>query len=80
MFRSPEKVSIFDLLTKYLDSLFQVRKISFTGSTAVGKYLMGGAATTVKKVRIDQFSFMDNNALFELLLSLQIVWYTTELV
>ena len=28
----------------------QVRKITFTGSTAVGKKLMAGAAETVKKV------------------------------
>jgi acyl-CoA reductase-like NAD-dependent aldehyde dehydrogenase len=27
-----------------------VRKITFTGSTAVGKILMAGAAKTVKKV------------------------------
>ncbi|MCI12831.1 succinate-semialdehyde dehydrogenase mitochondrial-like, partial [Trifolium medium] len=28
----------------------QVRKITFTGSTAVGKKLMAGSAETVKKV------------------------------
>jgi succinate-semialdehyde dehydrogenase len=32
--------------------LLQVRKITFTGSTAVGKKLMAGAAGTVKKVKI----------------------------
>lgn len=31
----------------------QVRKITFTGSTAVGKKLMAGAATTVKKVSLE---------------------------
>lgn len=30
----------------------QVRKITFTGSTAVGKKLMAGAASTVKKVSL----------------------------
>ena len=29
----------------------EVRKIGFTGSTAIGKQLMAGAANTVKKVR-----------------------------
>ena len=32
-------------------SSYQVRKITFTGSTAVGKKLMAGAAGTVKKVK-----------------------------
>eukprot|EP00246_Nothoceros_aenigmaticus_P000706 TRINITY_DN1093_c0_g2_i2.p1 TRINITY_DN1093_c0_g2~~TRINITY_DN1093_c0_g2_i2.p1 ORF type:complete len:331 (+),score=57.95 TRINITY_DN1093_c0_g2_i2:52-1044(+) len=31
----------------------KVRKISFTGSTSVGKYLMAGAAATVKKVSLE---------------------------
>nr|CAN79137.1 hypothetical protein VITISV_034814 [Vitis vinifera] len=31
----------------------QVRKITFTGSTAVGKKLMAGAAQTVKKVSLE---------------------------
>lgn len=31
----------------------QVRKITFTGSTAVGKHLMAGAAGTVKKVSLE---------------------------
>lgn len=31
----------------------QVRKITFTGSTAVGKKLMAGASATVKKVFIN---------------------------
>ena len=32
----------------------QVMKITFTGSTAVGKKLMAGAAETVKKVNITE--------------------------
>ncbi|XP_076892470.1 succinate-semialdehyde dehydrogenase, mitochondrial-like [Bidens hawaiensis] len=35
----------------------QVRKITFTGSTAVGKKLMAGAAETVKKVILLKFMF-----------------------
>lgn len=30
-----------------------VRKIGFTGSTAVGKHLMAGAAATVKRVSLE---------------------------
>lgn len=38
--------------------LIQVRKITFTGSTAVGKKLMAGAAETVKKVIVLHFMFL----------------------
>lgn len=32
--------------------IYKVRKITFTGSTAVGKKLMAGSASTVKKVNL----------------------------
>lgn len=38
------------LLSAFVSRATQVRKITFTGSTAVGKKLMAAAAPTVKKV------------------------------
>lgn len=35
-----------------LTYIYKVRKITFTGSTAVGKKLMAGSASTVKKVNL----------------------------
>ena len=37
----------------------EVRKITFTGSTGVGKKLMAGASETVKKVVILKFMCLD---------------------
>lgn len=34
-------------------SCFQVRKVGFTGSTAVGKLLMAGGAATVKRMSLE---------------------------